>query len=350
LTPHPDATTALPQTQRQAWETGGTPDVEQVQPGLWAIPVPIPHNPLRYTLSYALQHEHGLAVVDPGWNAPLSWQTLCAGLEATGHAVESVTAVLATHVHPDHYGLADQLRRHSGAWVGLHPADAALLDTDDDVPRLAAATRAMFTMTGAPELHLDPGDYERALRHFVPAGTPDRLLHDRELIDLGPWQLEVLHTPGHTPGHICLLEGRQRILLTGDHILPRITGNIGLHGETGEQSLAQFLTSLHTLRSVANDVDDVLPAHEYRFTDLDSRIAEIEQHHEHRLRETLHAVHTTPTTAWDIAQRLTWSRPWADIDELMQRLAAAETLAHLVLLLRRGQLTRSRTTPAEWRK
>ena len=219
MTPHPDATTQPPQTQRQAWEDGGTPDVEQVRPGLWAVPVPIPHNPLRYTLSYALEHEHGLAVVDPGWNAPLSWQTLCAGLEATGHAVESVTAVLATHVHPDHYGLADQLRRHSGAWVGLHPADAALLDTDDDVPRLATATRAMFTMTGAPDLHLDPDDYERALRHFVPAGTPDRLLRDRELIDLGPWQLEVRHTPGHTPGHICLLDARQRILLTGDHIL-----------------------------------------------------------------------------------------------------------------------------------
>ncbi len=59
--------------QQQAWARGVMPPVEQVRPGLWSIPVPIPDNPLRYVLLYALELRNGVAVVDAGWNTDEAW-------------------------------------------------------------------------------------------------------------------------------------------------------------------------------------------------------------------------------------------------------------------------------------
>lgn len=337
--------------QRRAWEQGTLPAVERVRPGLWSIPVPIPDNPLRYTLAYALEHRDGLTLIDPGWDAPASWTALLAGIASTGHQISDVVAVLATHVHPDHYGLAGKVRQASGAWVGLHAADAALLHTDQatGLPAVAVAARSLFQDAGAPPLDLPRSVMGSALTSFVPTTEPDRLLADGDLLDFGSWSLRVLHTPGHSPGHVCLRDATQRLLFTGDHVLPRITGTIGLHSDGDDDALSDFLTSLATLNDVAFALDDVLPAHEYRFDGLRSRVDELLAHHEQRLDETAAAVRHAPgRTAWDIAQHLSWSRPWTDIDALMRRLAAAETLAHLQLLRRRRRLICSTQRPWTW--
>lgn len=337
--------------QRRAWEEGRLPAVEQVRPGLWSIPVPIPDNPLRYTLTYALAHPDGLTLIDPGWDAPASWTALLAGIASTGHDVSDVVAVLATHVHPDHYGLAGKVREASGAWVGLHAADAALLHTDraTGLPAVAVAARRLFEDAGAPPLRLPRSVMGSALASFVPITEPDRLLVDGDRLDFGDWSLRVLHTPGHSPGHVCLRDAPQRLLFTGDHVLPRITGTVGLHSDGNDDALGDFLASLATLYDVADALDEVLPAHEYRFDNLTPRLDELLAHHEMRLAEVATAVRLAPgRTAWEIAERLTWSRPWTDIDTLMRRLAAAETLAHLQLLRRRHCVTRSTQRPWTW--
>ncbi len=59
--------------QLQAWRDGVMPPVEQVRPGLWSIPVPLPRNPLRYVLVYALECDDGIALVDAGWNTEEAW-------------------------------------------------------------------------------------------------------------------------------------------------------------------------------------------------------------------------------------------------------------------------------------
>lgn len=337
--------------QRRAWDEGTLPTVERVRPDLWSIPVPIPNNPLRYTLAYALGHPGGLTLIDPGWDAPESWQALLAGIASTGYEISDVVAVLATHVHPDHYGLAGKVRQASGAWVGLHAADAALLRTDQTtgLPAVAAAARSLFQDAGAPPLELPRSLTRSALASFVPTTEPDRLLADGELLDFGSWSLRVLHTPGHSPGHVCLRDATQRLLFTGDHVLPQITGTVGLHSNDDDDALGDFLASLATLNDIAFALDEVLPAHEYRFTGLARRIEEVLTHHEQRLDETAAAVEHTPgRSAWDIAQQLTWSRPWSDIDTLMRRLAAAETLAHLQLLRRRLRVDCSAQRPWRW--
>ncbi len=328
---------------------GGLPPAEPVRPGLWSLPVPIPRSPLRYVLTYAFEVPGGVVLVDPGWNAPESLAALEAGLAAMGAALADVRGVLVTHLHPDHYGLAGRVREVSGAWVALHPADAALVnDRYEQVDDLLDRTVAWLRDAGAPPAELaDLRDASMALRRLVVVAGPDVLLSDGDRPEVPGWQLVAVHTPGHTPGHLCFHEERSGLLLSGDHVLPRITANVSVHPQSGSDPLGDYLASLERLRKYADS--PVLPAHEWRFDHLGERIDQIAAHHEQRL-DAVHAlVAGGAETVWEVATRLRWSRPWDEIHGFMRRAAVGETHAHLVALERRGRLTRAGGHPFRWR-
>ena len=73
--------------------------------------MPIPNNPLRYVLVYALELDSGVALVDAGWPTDDAWEALNAGLIEAGGSMSDVQAVVVTHLHPDHYGLAGRVRK-----------------------------------------------------------------------------------------------------------------------------------------------------------------------------------------------------------------------------------------------
>ena len=113
--------------QRDAWRARVLPPVEQVRPGLWSVPVPIPDNPLRYTLSYAFTGDAGTLIVDPGWESAAGRRALTAGLATAGVTLRDVTGIVVTHIHPDHHGLSGWVREQSGAWIAMHAAEAETL-------------------------------------------------------------------------------------------------------------------------------------------------------------------------------------------------------------------------------
>lgn len=337
--------------QKAAWDRNELPPVEQVRPGLWSIPVPIPANPLRYVLVYALEVDGGIVIVDAGWNTDEAWDALCAGLQAAGGSMSDVRAVLVTHIHPDHYGLAGRVRQESGAWIGLHPADAEMLgarylEPDD----LLARMRVLLEEAGVPPRTLpDLNMASMVIRDHVMAADPDVLFEDGGRVDLPGVDLRVVWTPGHSPGHVCFYSEQRRLLLSGDHVLPRITPNIGVHTQQFPNPLGQYIESLHKLRSFATE--EVLPAHEYRFAGLESRLDDIIEHHRHRLTEIEELLTAQPgATAWDLSVALTWSRPWGQIQDFMQRAAVGETLAHLVLLEEEGRVHRTGGSPARFHR
>jgi glyoxylase-like metal-dependent hydrolase (beta-lactamase superfamily II) len=176
---------------------------------------------------------------------------------------------------------------------------------------------------------------------------PDVLLEDDQRLDLAGWDLRTIWTPGHSPGHVCLYSERERLLLSGDHVLPRITPNIAFHSQQDGNPLGNYLASLDRLRTLAND--EVLPAHEYRFADLAGRIGELEHHHAERLGAIEAVLAKRPgISSWDLTLDLPWSRPFDDIPNFMQRTANGETLAHLVLLEARGKVRREDGVPARF--
>src|SRR5258708_366548 len=276
------------QAQQRAWRAQEFPPIEQVTPAVWSVPVMMPDNPLRYTLSYLLLADTGAVVVDPGWESDAGWEDLLRGMRTAGLAPDRVTGIVVTHVHLDHHGLSRRLSEASGAWIAMHAAE---------VQNLPARMRDAVGRNDGARL-----------------GLPGR-------------RIRVVWTPGHTPGHICLHDSDYDLLLTGDHLLPRISPNIGLSPGL-DSPLTSYLESLGAMRRYGGA--EALPAHEYRFRGTAERSDAIAPHHDTRAREVLDIVAPADRPPpWEGTQKLTWSRRWEQITGFMRPAALGETAAHV---------------------
>ncbi|WP_433830389.1 MBL fold metallo-hydrolase [Actinoplanes sp. CA-015351] len=316
--------------------------MEKLAGGLVSIEVPIPDNPLRYTLSYLIPGDHGMVVVDPGWDSDAGWNALVGGLAEAGAAPADVTGVVLTHVHPDHHGLTARLRDASGAWIAMHPAERASMLRDRETAP-SHALGAWMRGLRVPDAEVDDllGTFGAAVdSHFAPMADATVLLDDGDFVPLPGRRLQAVWTPGHTPGHLCLLEPDAQVLLTGDHVLPRISPNIGL-SLTGGDPLTDYLASLEKV--AAYDACEALPGHEHRFRGIAARAAALDAHHRDRCDEIVEVVgRLDQPTIWELAAALTWSRPWEKIGP-MKVGAIAETAAHVELLVKAGRLTWDRS-------
>jgi len=326
--------------QRDAWQRSEFPPVENVASGVWSVPVPIIGNPLRYVITYLIEHDSGFVMVDPGWNHPDSWQALTSGMAQAEIPMSAVTGILITHMHPDHHGQSGKVREVSGAWVGMHAAEDAFLERQGDRGLMRDGMAFYLRWCGAPDSHFDELVASRQHAGSVePMVRADRLVDHGDLIDVPGLRLRAVWTPGHTPGHLCFHDETRDLLLTGDHVLPRITPNISSY-DTISNPLNDYLESLDKLRGM--QPLEVLPAHEYRFTDLDSRIGDLVDHHHERLAEAEKILAGgNALTAWQIATHVTWSRPWSELVSFQRQAAIGEVLSHMRYLQSRGLVTES---------
>ncbi|HYR93613.1 MAG TPA: MBL fold metallo-hydrolase, partial [Methylomirabilota bacterium] len=166
---------------------------------------------------------------------------------------------------------------------------------------------------------------------------------DGEEIDLGGRAERVRWTPGHTDYHAVLVDERDGILFAGDHVLPRITSNVGLYPQSRDDPLGDFMDALRMIRSLP--VKRVLPAHGDPFDDLAGRVDEMLAHHDARLDAVLAALGAKERTGFEIAHDL--FRVLRSPHE--ERFALAETLAHLRHLERGGRVREIDGTPARWK-
>jgi glyoxylase-like metal-dependent hydrolase (beta-lactamase superfamily II) len=233
--------------------------------------------------------------------------------------------------------------------VALHPADARLIESRYDEPdELLVQMATMLRRDGAPPEEITGlQQASMPIRSFVWAATPDVLVEDGDIVEVPGWDLKAIWTPGHSPGHLCFYESGHRLMLSGDHVLPRITPNISFHPQNGPNPLGDYLSSLDKVAAYA--VEEVLPAHEYRFADLQARVNELKGHHQARFDELISAIRDGVTTTWGLAERMTWSRPWEQIQGFMRRAAVGETLAHLYYLERLGVMSEEVGEPSHWR-
>lgn len=304
------------------------PRVEKIADGVWAIRVPISDHPLRASFAYVYAEDGTAAVIDPGWPTEPSWEGLTAGLAEIGLRPVDVASILLTHAHRDHSGLAGRLAAVSGAEVLLHGDDLPLLPAAPDVHR--ARVSRWLQRVGAPPDSSD-ATAGRDLPQIPEPLSIDRYLEDGETIEVPGGRLHVHWTPGHTPGHVCFEDPDRRILFAGDHLLPRITPNISVMVGHKETALGDYLRSLNRVARL--DVDRVMPGHEYSFGPPRPRATALLEHHRRRLEEILTVLRERPgATTYEVAEALTWSRPWTQISGLQRRSAIGEVLSHLCCL------------------
>nr|BFE83173.1 hypothetical protein GCM10020093_057740 [Planobispora longispora] len=244
-------------------------------------PGPHPGQPARLHARLRDRVPGGPVLVDAGWNHPDAWLALRDGLDSAGIGVREVRGVVVTHFHPDHAGLAGQVREESGAWIAMHEADAALVrlmnELQDREHRSFQAD--MLRRAGADASEVEEVTAQRPR----PPAPPDRELHDGDLVDLPGRELRVVWTPGHTPGHVCLHLRDADRLFTGDHVLPGITPHVGVYPYDRDDvdPLGDFMASLEKVAELGEL--ETLPAHEWTFPGSADRAMEIHAHHEEKL-------------------------------------------------------------------
>jgi glyoxylase-like metal-dependent hydrolase (beta-lactamase superfamily II) len=330
---------------RQDWDTSGP---ELVATGVHRIPLPLPGDGLRAVNVYAIDDGGAIVLVDAGSGGTQSRAALDQGLATIGTTLADVSLVLATHGHYDHYGLTRRVREASGAQIALGADERALVDAVIEPERYRQSMehrREWLTRHGAGSVvasHDRLAEGKGAQTLPSPRWLqPGRWLRDGEEVRLRTRTMRVHATPGHTRGHVVYHDEASRLLFAGDHVLPHITPSLGFEPFPDGNALDQFLRSLARVRNLEADL--VLPGHGPTFARLHVRVDELIDHHRARL-ETCVAVLSDggPRSAKAVADRMMWTRrerAFSDLDPFNRMLAVTETVAHLELLVRNGQVS-----------
>jgi glyoxylase-like metal-dependent hydrolase (beta-lactamase superfamily II) len=315
----------------------------KIAAGIYQIQIPIPDNPLEYTNCYLLEGTEGWLLIDSGWYTTDSFNILIKNLNDLGLSLKDLSKLIITHIHPDHFGLAGRIRQLSpGTKLLTHIWESSMIETRYlNVGELNDKMTQMLHSHGVPLINSTElkSDYLPDVSSIL-VTFPDHILYGGEVIHTGIFDLEVIWTPGHSPGHICLYEPQNKFLFSGDHILPVITPNISFNVLSGDNPLGTYLYALNKLRNL--QVKKVLPGHENPFTNLRKRIKQIYDHHEKRKVEVQNAIKEKPHNAWEISSQISWNTPvdWEDLSPLHMRSAVTETIAHLELLRCEGKALR----------
>ena len=306
----------------------------EVEKGLWQIKIPMEFNPLGYTFSYLLTD--AATLIDAGIGTKKASIALEAELKKAGLKGSDIKRVILTHLHRDHVGLVGYIKSISNAEVYAHETAPGVLRRRMTHTREEVRDEINL-LGGSGFLNVMRGFIPRKSRRYIKLNI-DRTVTDGEGLELEWTPLRIIWTPGHAREHICLYDDERRVLFSGDHILPRITPHISLHTRNLEDPLRNYLKSLEKMKGLP--VDIVLPAHEWVFRDLEERIKELKHHHRIRCGEIKRALGQDEMTVFQVSARISWnSRPWPLMSFWTRSMAAAETLAHLVYLRNRGEIT-----------
>lgn len=298
-------------------------------------------NPLGHVNAYLFSHAGRYVLVDCGWDTDDVFETLERGLADLGARLTDIETLVVTHYHHDHYGMAGRLIRATGARLLMHPLDWERVQTQlrDSASEDRQSDRWLLANGLDPDSVADVDDHIALVRSRATLAEPAALLSDGERIAVDMGELEVVWTPGHSPGHVCLLLRAHGLLLTGDHILTPITPHVGAWLPGRGDALGDYLASLH--KCDALEAVDALPAHREPFEGVHRRIAELLAHHDERTAQILAALGRGPADAGAVAGRLPWTRralPLAELGSWHRQFAVAETIAHLINLEATGRV------------
>lgn len=306
------------------------------------IRVPLIGSPLGWVNSYVIKTDEGYTLVDCGWDTPDSLEALRKGLDELGIPLEDIRRLIITHNHPDHYGLAGRLVELASCGVTMHHLDAVHIESRYvDMKSLEAEMERWLRIHGAPKHELMAMvKGSEAILSRINIAKPDVEVNGGERITAGPLEWEIIWTPGHSVGHICLYEHTRKAFMSGDHILNPISPSVGLHAQSMGNPLSDYLGSLQQIRD-QYDVEVVLPAHGDEFHGFRERIDELLEHHEERLEEIIGIIdRLDASTAYDVARHMKWNLegPFDNWPPFMRRMATTEALAHVELLVSRATL------------
>lgn len=296
--------------------------------------------PLGHINVWLLEDRDGWTLVDTGIHSEESfhaWRSVFTGVMRDRPLVR----IIATHMHPDHLGLAGWLTRRFGCelWISrLEYLMCRLLLNDTGRPPPGGALnfyrRAGWDHDELEQYALRFGEFGK---HVFP--LPERfhriVANDQLVIGGRRWQAVVGR--GHSPEHVCLYCEDLKIMISGDQVLPRISSNVSVFPlEPDANPLREWMESLRNIRHVVPADTLVLPAHGEPFLGLHQRADNMLEHHADAL-DRLHKALASPMRAVD-TYSLLFKR---EVKGRLVTVATGESLAHLNYLIHQGCVCRS---------
>jgi glyoxylase-like metal-dependent hydrolase (beta-lactamase superfamily II) len=279
---------------------------ERVLPGLWRLRLPLPWPGVPHCNAWAIASGPGIVLVDTGMHGPGSLAQLERAMDQVNLRLEHVRLLACTHAHSDHWGQAAPIMERAGCELWMHPNHAHATASAGD-PQAALERRLeVGRQSGVPPQAL--AEYAE-LAKDIPSGVARVIEPDHALVngvtietDLGVWT--AYETPGHAPSHVCLFAPERRLLISGDHVLGRISlfYNYGYSPDP----VGEFLDSLDTVDAL--DARLALSGHGKPFVDVHGHVEGNRQLVAERLEAVLTAVGGGPKTALEILPEV-YSQP-----------------------------------------
>jgi glyoxylase-like metal-dependent hydrolase (beta-lactamase superfamily II) len=329
----------MPPTTRQKELGRG----ERVIPGLWRLRLPLPWPGVPHCNAWALTAGDGVVLFDTGIHEAGSLEHLERALAMCGLRLEDVRLVVCTHAHSDHYGQAASIVARAGCELWMHPNLEHMRAYAGDREASFARRLEIARQSGVPEEPLRRYA-SRRLEHD--SGIAALIEPDRPLLpgvsiatDLGAWTVH--ETPGHAPSHVCLFQPERRLLISGDHLL----GRISLYFDYGfsPDPVGEFVQSLGVVERLGARL--CLPGHGRTFTDVHAHIEGNRELVHARSARVLAAIAAQPRTAFEIVPEIyddvpfsAFTAPWL----------LTETLSFLLHLEVSGRARRIAGEPERW--
>lgn len=309
---------------------------DKVLPGLWRIRLPItPWPGVPHVNAYAIAAGSGVVLVDTGLAEPGGLGQLERGLALAGLKLEHVRLLVCTHAHSDHYGLAGPIVDAAGCELWMHPAHEHMTRSAEDPEGMLARRIEVARQSGVPVEALK--EYE-ARRKGLPIGIERIVPPDRDLVpgvevetDLGTFQVH--ETPGHAPSHVCLHQPDNGLLISGDHLL----GRVSLYYDFGytPDPAGEFLTSLDTVEKL--DTRLCVSGHGRPFRDIQAHIdANRKMVAERVARVRAGLAGEAPKTPFELVPDVLGVEP-EEMNPLLATWGLSEALVYLRHLERRGE-------------
>ncbi|WP_334057117.1 MBL fold metallo-hydrolase [Alteromonas sp. S005] len=312
-------------------------EVIEVAEGVLWLTMPLPFE-LDHINLYLIRGENGWVVIDTGIGTSTTkslWKCIFKQLD------EPIVGVIVTHLHPDHVGLAGWIAdkcdvpfymtqtEYFTARAFAAGRNGATNERDVLYYRRVGLDESMITKLTSGE-----GNGYSSVVSPIPISYT-RLKHGMTL-SLGDNEWKVMVGRGHSPEHACLYNEKKNILISGDHILPIITPNIGAYStEPDANTLADYLDTLPQFKSLPQNTT-VLPAHKLPFIGLHERVDTLIAHHHEHLRALLDACEK-PRTVVELLPVM-FKRKLSSRNMVF---AVAECLSHLNYLLNEGCISRT---------
>ncbi len=246
---------------------------ERVLPGVFRLRLPLPWPGVPHCNAWAVASGDGFVLFDTGMQQPDSMANLERALDMCGLHLDDVRLIVCTHAHSDHCGQAATIVERTGCELWMHPSHELMSRMVEDPEAVLARRLEVARQSGVPEEPLRRYAAERGGGAALQSGIAGPIKPDRDLVsgvtvatDLGEWV--AYETPGHSPSHVCLFQPERRLLISGDHLL----GRISLYFEYGysPDPVGEFLNSLDVVERLGARL--CLAGHGRTFADVRAHI------------------------------------------------------------------------------